>query len=497
MGGAVGAWAWWLGLLFGAVPLLCLAAWHCTDAWYCAVFALKYGGRGSNGSRRRLPPGHMGIPFLGETLSLLWYFKLARRPDDFIGAKKSAYGGGAGLYRTHLFGSPSIIACSPAANKFVLHSADSFGVRWPVPELVGITSVGNVEGASHARLRGFILAAINKPSSLRTIAIVVQPRIVAALQAWADKGTIVAATEIRKVTFAIICKMFISMEPSPMTNKIDQWFGGLVDGVRAFPLNFPGTASHGGRKCRRKLNAFFREVLETRKNVDKWCDDLMGGLMHIEDEQGKKVSDEEVVDNIVSLVMAGYETTASAIMWATYHLAKSPAILAKLRDENIALVKSKGGSTLVSLTITWDDILKMKYTAKVVEETIRMANISSMAYRVANKDVEYHGYTIPKGWPVIVWLRSLHTDPNYYQDPLTFNPDRWNEPAKPGTYQVFGGGYRICPGNMLARLQVTIILHHLSVGYEWELLNPDAKINYLPHPRPVDGASMAFRTLSS
>ncbi|KAM3207485.1 hypothetical protein ACQJBY_062627 [Aegilops geniculata] len=493
----MGAWAWWPGLLLGAVPLLCLAAWHFTDAWHCAAFALKYRGRGSNGSRRRLPPGHMGLPFLGETLSLLWYFKLARRPDDFIGAKKSAYGDGVGLYRTHLFGSPSIIACSPTANKFVLQSADSFGIRWPVPELVGITSVGNVEGASHARLRGFILTAINKPSSLRTIATVVQPRIVAALRTWADKGTIVAATEIKKVTFANICKMFVSMEPSPMTDKIDQWFGGLLDGLKAFPLDLPGTTSRAGRMCRRKLNAVFREVLEARKKVDTGCDDLMSGLMQMEDEQGKKLSDNEVVDNIVSLVIAGYESTTTAIIWATYHLAKSPVVLAKLREENVAMNKSKSGSTLASLMITYDDIPKMKYTTKVVEETIRMANISTMVFRVANMDVEYHGYTIPKGWPVLVWLRSLHTDPNYYQDPFTFNPDRWDEPAKPGTYQVFGGGSRICPGNMLARMQITIILHHLSIGYEWELLNPDAEINYLPHPRPADGTSMAFRRLST
>ena len=141
----------------------------------------------------------MGVPFLGETLSLLWDFKLARRPDDFIGAKKSAYGGGAGLYRTRLFGAPSIIACSPTANRFVLQSADSFGVRWPVPELIGHKSMVNVEGASHARLRGIILTAINRPSSLRTIAAVVQPRVVAALAAWADMGTIVASTEIKKV----------------------------------------------------------------------------------------------------------------------------------------------------------------------------------------------------------------------------------------------------------------------------------------------------------
>ncbi|KAF7006196.1 hypothetical protein CFC21_021258, partial [Triticum aestivum] len=89
--------------------------------------------------------------------------------------------------------------------------------------------------------------------------------------------------------------------------------------------------------CRRKLNAVFRQELEARKKVGKECDDLMSGLMHMKDEQGKKLGDEEVVDNIVSLVIAGYESTASAIMWATYHLAKSPAALAKLREENMAL----------------------------------------------------------------------------------------------------------------------------------------------------------------
>jgi cytochrome P450 len=179
-------------------------------------------------------------------------------------------------------------------------------------------------------------------------------------------------------------------------------------------------------QCRRKLNAVFQEVLEARKKADTGCDDLMSGLMQMEDEQGKKLSDNEVVDNIVSLVIAGYESTTTAIIWATYHLAKSPVVLAKLREENVAMNKSKSGSTLASLMITYDDIPKMKYTTKVVEETIRMANISTMVFRVANMDVEYHGYIIPKGWPVLVWLRSLHTDPNYYQDPLTFNPDRWD-----------------------------------------------------------------------
>ncbi|KAF8683751.1 hypothetical protein HU200_044684 [Digitaria exilis] len=323
-------WAWWIGLLLGAIPLFALAVWYANDAGHCAAFALKRCWR----RRLPLPPGHMGLPFIGESLSLLWHFKLARRPDGFVDAKRRRYGDGAGVYRTHLFGSPTVLVCSPAANKFVLQSSqDAFGIRWPAPELVGVSSIVNVEGRKHARLRGFILAAINRPGSLRTIAEVVQPRVVAALRSWAHKGTITAATEIKKVTFENICKMFASMDPSHLTDMIDECFAGLVAGFRAFPLDLPGTAYRHARACRKKLDAVFREELQRRRKEAVEVDDgdLMSGLMQMEDELGKKLCDDEVVDNIVSLVVAGYESTANGTMWAAYHLAKSPDVLRKLR----------------------------------------------------------------------------------------------------------------------------------------------------------------------
>uniref|UniRef100_A0A0D9XJ62 Cytochrome P450 n=1 Tax=Leersia perrieri TaxID=77586 RepID=A0A0D9XJ62_9ORYZ len=291
-------WAWWLGLLAGTVPLLGLAVYHFTDAFYCAIFAITHMGR----PRAKLPPGHMGLPFIGETLTLLWYFKLARRPnpDAFVEAKRRCYGGGVDVYRTHLYGSPAVLVCSPAANKFVFQSPDSFAMRWPRPELVGFSSIANVHGSRHARVRRFVVGAINSPNSLRTIAEVVQPRLVAALRSWAGKGTIAAATEIKK--------------PSLLTEKIDEWVAGLVPGFRAFPLDIPGTTFHHARKCRRKLNSVFREELERRKvklqvageKSDDDCD-LMSGLMQMKDEQGNRLSDNEVVDNIVSLVIGGYE----------------------------------------------------------------------------------------------------------------------------------------------------------------------------------------------
>uniref|UniRef100_A0A804LIA5 Ent-kaurenoic acid oxidase 1 n=1 Tax=Zea mays TaxID=4577 RepID=A0A804LIA5_MAIZE len=374
-------WAWWIGLLLGAVPLLVLAVWHSNDAGHCAAFALKRWRHHRGATRPRLPPGHMGLPFVGESLWLLWYYKFARRPgpgpDGFVDARRRRYYGGAaragdvGVYRTHLFGSPTVLVCSPAANKFVLNSSQdgAFGIRWPAPELVGLSCLVNVEGRQHARLRGFVLAAINRPASLRAIAEVVQPRVVAALRSWADaKGTVSAATEIKKVTFENICKMFASMDPSPVTDMMDGWFAGLLAGLRAFPIDFPGTAYRHARACRRKLDAVFREEVQRRRRRregtvdDATSRDLMSGLMEMEDEQGKKLCDDEVVDNIVSLIVAGYESTSNAMMWAVYHLAKSPHALHKLREENSVVSRDNKNGGFITL----DDIPTMKYTAKVI-----------------------------------------------------------------------------------------------------------------------------------
>ncbi|XP_010935390.1 ent-kaurenoic acid oxidase 2 [Elaeis guineensis] len=489
----VSALAWWCGLVLGAIPLLLQALWYLNDAFFLASLRLRPTANNGMQGRTKLPPGHMGLPFLGETLTFLWYFKILRRPDGFIEAKKQRYGEGVRMYRTHLFGSPTILTCSPASNKFVLNSAEDFRIHWPEPELVGFSSLVNVEGKQHARLKSFVVKAINQPQALRQIAHTVQPRVISALRSWAEKGTINAVLETKKVTFENICKLFVSMDPSPVTDAIDQWFEGLVKGLRAYPINFPGSAVHHALKCRRKLTAVFREELEKRKGRKNGIhenSDLMDGLMQIKDEEGKQLTDDEVVDNIVTLVVGGYQSTALASMWALYHISKSPEVLHKLREENRIISKEKKG-----VFITLDHISQMKYTAKVVEETIRLANIAPTLFRVANRDVEYGGYRIPKDWQVVVWIRSLHTDPMNFDNPLSFNPDRWNQPAKPGTFQVFGWGHRICAGNMLARIQLTIILHHLALGYKWELLDPDAKMTYLPHQRPVDGAAMAFSAL--
>ena len=122
-------------------------------------------------------------------------------------------------------------------------------------------------------------------------------------------------------------------EPSPLLNSLDKLYQDLLLGVRAYPINIPGFAYHHALQCRRKLEDFFYMELDKRKNENKieTMDDLMDGLMKIEDEEGDKLSDKEVIDNIVSLVAAGYISTSLISTWAIYLLAKNPIVLKKLR----------------------------------------------------------------------------------------------------------------------------------------------------------------------
>ncbi|KAL5718373.1 ent-kaurenoic acid monooxygenase [Ranunculus cassubicifolius] len=470
--------SWWLALVLGIVPVLTLVIWSWNYFWFIS---------GLKGASTKLPPGNLGLPIIGELFTFLWYFKIVRRPDDFINAKRRRYGDGVGLYRTYLFGSPSIIACSPESIKFVLQS-DMFSSHSLAAELIGENSFAMMNGETHKTRRTCITTSINSREGIKDIITSVQPLLISSLHFWAQKGRFKALDEARKVSFENIIYSFISFKQSPMLYTMNQWFVGLHGGFRAQPWKVPGTAYYHAVQCKKKLTAIFRKELEKRKLSDGTSagkNDLMENLMRIRDEDGTPLGDSEVVDMIIGLVLAGYESTASSMTWALYYLAKNNNVLQKLREENLCMHKNGD-------CITIQDVAELKYTNKVVEEILRMANIAPFLLREAKRDVTYQGCRIPKGWRIFVWLRYLHTNPENFTDPLSFNPERWNSPPQPGTFQAFGGGVRLCAGNKLARTQLAIFLHHLVISYKWELINPDAALVYLPVQMPNDGLEVAF-----
>ncbi|GFY92147.1 cytochrome P450, family 708, subfamily A, polypeptide 3 [Actinidia rufa] len=108
----------------------------------------------------------------------------------------------------------------------------------------------------------------------------------------------------------------------------------------------------------------------------------------------------------------------------------------------------------------------------VINETVRLGNIAPMILRKVTKDVELKGYTVPSGWLVMVSTLSTHLDPTMHEDPLSFNPWRWEGQelhAGSKNFMAFGGGVRLCVGAEFAKLQTAIFIHHLVSKYRWEI----------------------------
>ncbi|KAL2903115.1 Beta-amyrin 11-oxidase [Bienertia sinuspersici] len=459
-----------LGLLLTiVVPLLALLCWWWNEIWYVRAVKAK-----CLAFNTKVPPGHLGLPFFGETFSFLRFFNKIGRPDDFINSKKIKYGENVGVYRTHLYGSPSIIVCSPALCKLVLNSSDKFKQEWPTTEVLGSNSVITLQGPRHGLIKSFIVNYINRPDPLTRFLVQAQPSIVEALQLWAQKSKVTALPELQKVTLAYTMRYFSGIEAGTQVDKFKSLFEG----------------------CRRAITKRLKEELERRKQKSEnnnkngeeiESSDLMDGLMQMKDKEGRQLSEGEVLDNIVSSIHVGHASIAFVMTWSLYFLWKSPHVLQKLQEENMNMSREKNGESL-----TYEDIMKLKYTNKVIEEIIRRANQSSFVFRKATDDIEFKGYMIPKGWSVMVWVRYLHNDPANFEDPLSFNPDRWDTRPAQGTYLPFGGGPRSCPGSTLVRLSLALFIHHLSIGYSWEVLNPDFKVNYFSHPLPSDGLEISL-----
>ncbi|GAB4854223.1 hypothetical protein Ancab_022810 [Ancistrocladus abbreviatus] len=459
--------------------------WWWNELWYVVPLKVRCTKLGA-----KLPPGHMGLPFFGEKLAFFWYFNILRRPNDFINSKRRKYGDNVGMYRSHLYKSPIIIACSQSIIKRVAQSSEEFILEWPTREVLGLHSVSSLLGDHHKRIKSFISNALNSPESVRRIVLLVQPHIAAAFQSWAQKGKVKIFYEMKKVAFVYIGKYVASFEAGLELDTLEQLILGLSKGHRAHPRKIPGTSYYHALQCRKRIVEIFTAELEKRRRDGNNKNDIMDQLMQMKDGQGEYLSDKEVIDNLITMIYFSTHAMAHSVAWSLYFLYKFPQALQKLRDENMKMSMEKHGEY-----ITRDDISKLKYTNKVVDETLRMSGISGLFFRTATDDINLDGYMIPKGWKVLLFVRYIHTDPENYEDPLFFNPDRWDEKSAPGRYPLFGYGQRSCPANMLMRIYLAVFLHHISIGYKWELQNPNARIMYLPTPKPADGLEVSFTKL--
>lgn len=449
--------------------------------------------------QNHLPPGDMGWPLIGTMWTFLRAFK-SSNPDSFTSDLVKRYGP-TGIYKTFMFGSPSVIVTKPETMKRVMTDDDAFMPGWPksTVELMGKKSFVSISYEEHKRLRKLTAAPINGYDALCVYLKYIEEIVVIELEKWSKMGKIEFLTRLRKLTFKIIMHIFLGEESEPVMEALEKEYTALNYGVRAMTINIPGFAYHKALKARKNLVAVLQSIVDDRRNrrknhLSSKGKDMMDHLLDAVDEKGDRLGDEDIVDILLMYLNAGHESSGHTMMWAAVLLQKHPEIFKRVKEEQEMVVK-KRPSTQKGLNLK--EIREMKYLDQVIDETLRYVSFSLMVFREAKTDVNINGYLIPKGWKALAWFRSVHMDPEIYPNPKEFNPSRWEgHTPKPCSFVPFGAGTRLCPGNDLAKLEIAIFLHYFVPGYEMERLNPKSPLRYLPHTRPIDNCLAIIKKLN-
>ncbi|KAK9124480.1 hypothetical protein Sjap_014082 [Stephania japonica] len=438
-----------------------------------------------------LPPGSLGLPLLGETLQLISAYK-TENPEPFIDERVTRYGA---IFTTHVFGEPTVFVTDPEANRYVLQNEGKlFECSYPssISNLLGRHSLLLMKGSLHKRMHSLTMSFVNSSIIRDHLLVDIDRLIKLNLDSW--PSTVFLLDEAKKITFELTIKQLMSLDPGEWTENLRKEYLLVIDGFFGLPIPFFTTYARAikarakvAETLRRKVRERRREYYEEEKEKERKREDMLGSLLELEGGGGGGgggggfSDDEEIVDFLLALLVAGYETTSTIMTLAVKFLTETPAALAQIKEEHEEIRAKKRGME----ALQWSDYKAMPFTRCVINETLRVANIISGVFRRATTDVNIKGYTIPKGWRVFASFRAVHLDHEYYKEARTFNPWRWlnkNPSTQGNLFTPFGGGPRLCPGYELARVEISVFLHHLITTFNWEAAEVD-RLVFFPTTR--------------
>ncbi len=281
------------------------------------------------------------------------------------------------------------------------------------------------------------------------------------LDSWTDSTELDVAHAMMQLTMRIVAKTLFDTD---VTQQADSIGAAITIGLEATadrvsrPLRLyewlPTETNRQRRAAEKLLHQTIVDIIDHRRRSPGDRGDLLSMLIQAADEDGSTLDDRQLHDEVMTLFIAGHETTANALAWTLLLLTEHPAAEAQLYDE-IA-------SVLGSRRATVSDLPALPYTHMVLKESMRLYPPAWIITRQAITDVELGGYTIPAGSILMLSPYVVHRDPRFWEDPERFQPERFTpegEAAIPRyAYFPFGGGPRICIGNQFAMMEAALVL---------------------------------------
>ncbi|KAJ0687658.1 putative (+)-abscisic acid 8'-hydroxylase [Helianthus annuus] len=407
-------------------------------------------------------PGSLGWPLIGESFSFISEFSSPAGIFSFMNKRQQRYGK---VFKSYVLGRYMVFTTGREASKMLLTGKDgmvSLNLFYTGQKVLGPNSLLQMNGEDHKRLRRLIAEPLSI-DGLKKYFHFINDLAVQMFDEWPARKVLVLE-EASTFTLKVIGNMIMSLEPTgEEQEKFREYFKIISSSFASLPLNIPGTAFYRGMKARDRMFQMLDRIIARRRNGRDLQQDFLGSLISKEgSEDDEKLTDAQMKDNILTLLIAGHDTTTAALTWLVKFLGENPAALDKLRDEHMKIrSKREFGSSL-----TWSQVNNMPYTAKVVSETLRRATILPWYSRKAAQDFEINGYSIKKGWSVNLDVVSIHHDPQVFADPHKFDPSRFDDPLRSFSFLGFGNGPRMCPGMNLAKIEISIFIHHLVCRYK-------------------------------
>ncbi|KAL3840435.1 hypothetical protein ACJIZ3_025026 [Penstemon smallii] len=418
-------------------------------------------------------PGRLGIPFLGETISFLAATKSTKGVYHFVTLRRQRYGK---WFKTRILGRTHVFVPSIEGAKMVY--SNEFGLFKKeliksIQDLAGRKSVFVVPKDSHNKIRA-LLSDTFSMNNVSKFVPKIDHMVSQRLNKMETHGKSFPVLDFTmKLGFDAICDTLLSITDPGLLEQMENDFKAVYNGTLSFPLKIPGTLYYKAVKARQRIIARFKSIIADRRSGKTFSDDFLQSMLQKDSYPiEEKLDDEEIMDNIFTLILSGQSTTATAMMWNVKYLSDNQQVQNILRDEQLQVLRQKPDGAL----LTYEEVKKMPYGLKVIKETLRMANIVLWFPRVASADCTVDGVEIKKGWYVNVDSTYIHYDPKIHKDPLQFNPSRFDEMQKPYTYMPFSSGPRTCLGLNMAKVIMLVFLHRLTTGYEWSVDDEDPSL---------------------
>jgi len=317
------------------------------------------------------------------------------------------------------------------------------------------------------------------------------------VKGWQDGEVRYIDREMMKLTLNIVGKTLFDADVSGDAERV----GVLLDHVlkatndkinAAFELPdwFPSRKRAQEKAILAELDAIIYRFIEDRKRSGEDKGDLLSMLLEARDEDGNGMDSKQLRDEAMTLFIAGHETTAMALAWAWYLLTTHPTAMQKLQAEV--------DSTLQGRSPTLQDLPNLPYTDMVMKETMRLYPPASGIGREALEDVQIGSHIIKKGTLISLNFYAMHHSERYFRQPERFDPERFskeNEGSIPRyAYLPFGGGPRVCIGNMFALMEARLILATVVQHFDLSLMpNQNIVAEQLLTIRPKHGIQMQLK----